>query len=110
MFVSPWLTIVCSPKAGKVNKNLERHIKAYKYVLHADSVDPSDGLPILALGHSAAPRVARPPAHFTGDIFVQPIDVQDPVENHRHMLATVATVAEYGYRLCLQIHKIIGVA
>lgn len=108
-FVSRHLTIVCSPKAGKINKELLRHIKAFKYVLHADSID-SDGLPILALEHSASPRVARPPESFTGDIFVQPIDVQDEVENRRHLNAAVNSAMKHGYRLCLQVHKIIGVA
>ncbi len=107
---SPHLTIVCSPKTGKVNKELEPHIKAYKYVVHADSVDPDDGLPVLALGHTASPRVARPPQFYTGDIFIQPIDVQDPVENQRHQDVAVKSALRYGYRLCLQVHKIIGVA
>lgn len=109
MLISPWLTIVCSPKAGKINKELAQHIHAFKYVLHADSVDPNDGLPILALDHTAAPRVARPPQGFTGDIYIQPIDVQDLAENDRHMKAAVSSALEHGYRLCLQIHKIIGV-
>lgn len=109
-FASPYLTIVCSPKAGRINKDLDRHIKAFKYVLHADSVDPDDGLPILALDHTAAPRVARPHPNFAGDIFIQPIDVQDPVDNARHLKAAVDSSLAHGYRLCLQMHKIIGVA
>ncbi len=109
LFMSPHLTIVCSPKAGKVNRELEKHIKAYKYVLSADSVDPDDGLPTLALDHTASPRVARPPQRFVGDVFIQPIDVQDPAENDRHMNAAVASSLQFGYRLCLQVHKLIGV-
>lgn len=102
-------TIVCSPKAGKVNKFLQRHIKAYKYVLNADSVDPTDGLPILALDHTASPRVARPHDGFTGDVFIQPVDVQNEKENQRHLEAAVASSLKFGYRLCLQLHKIIQV-
>lgn len=107
---SPHLTIVCSPKAGKISKELLPHIDAYKYVLHADSIDPEDGLPILALDHTASPRVARPPRFFPGIIFIQPIDVQDPFENARHLAAAVESSLNHGYRLCLQMHKIIGVA
>lgn len=105
----PRFTIVCSPKAGKVNKDLEPYIDAYKYVLNADSVDPEDGLPILALGHTASPRVARPPSYFDGSIFIQPIDVGDGIENERHLKAAVDSAMKHNYRLCLQVHKYIGV-
>lgn len=108
MFIHPHFHIVCSPKAGKVNKQLARHIKAYKYVIHADSVDPFDGLPILALDHSASPKVARPENDFKGIIYVQPIDVQDEQENKRHLKAAIDSCMNHGYRLCLQLHKIIG--
>ncbi len=107
-YIDPKFSVVCSPKAGKVNHKLERHITAYKYVLHADSVDLTDGLPTLALSHSASPRVARPHASFRGRIFVQPIDVQDEVENKRHLKAAINSCLNFGYCLGLQLHKIIG--
>ena len=103
------LTIVCSPKAGKINRHLMRHIKALKYVLSADSINPADGLPILALDHTASPQVARPSDDYAGLIYVQPIDVQDENENKRHLAAAVASSLKFGYRLCLQVHKLIGV-
>ncbi len=109
-FAHRHFTVVCSPKAGKVNKDLWRHIKALKYVLHADEIDPEDGLPIRALQHGAVPKVARPPEWWRGEIYVQPIDVQDLVENARHLKAAVESAMKFGYRLCLQTHKIIGVA
>lgn len=102
------LTIVCSPKAGKVNSNLEQFIDAYKYVLHADQVDPKDGLPTLALNHSASPRVARPHPNFSGRIYLQPVDEKDDVQNRRHLQAVIASVMKHGYTLGLQIHKIIN--
>ena len=55
------VTIVCSPKTGKVNKKLALFIDAYKYVLHADTM-ADDGLPIRALDHeTGSKRVARQP-------------------------------------------------
>ncbi len=108
LFIHPNFHIVCSPKAGKVNKSLYHHIKAYKYVVHADSIDPDDGLPILALEHSASPKVARPHAGFKGIVYVQPIDTQDPQENKRHLKAAIDSCMNHGYRLCLQLHKILG--
>lgn len=101
-------TIVCSPKTGNINKVLAPRINALKYVVHADYVDPQDGLPILALGHSAKPTTAKPPTDFDGIVFVQPIDVNNPIENARHLDAAIRSCMAYGYRLCVQIHKIIN--
>lgn len=104
------VTIVCSPKTGRVNEKLLPHISAFKYVLHADKVDPDDGLPLTALDHTAHPKLARPPAGFPSQsIYVQPVDVCNEAENKRHLSATVATVMKHGYRFGLQVHKIIGV-
>lgn len=105
--LSPEVTIVCSPKAGRINPRLAPMIDAYKYVLHADSIDPEDGLPIHVLGTKTGSRVARPPQGFRGDIFVQPIDVGDEKENKRHLHATIASAFKFGYILCLQLHKLI---
>lgn len=101
------VTIVCSPKTGTINKNLVPYIDALKYVVHADQIDPIDGLPLLALGHSARPTTAKPPEEFDGDIYVQPIDVEDPLENARHLDAAIRSCMKHGYTLCVQIHKMI---
>lgn len=102
------ITVVCSPKAGKINAQLGQHIDALKYVLHADQID-KDGLPVQALGHSARPVTAKPPHDFFGTIYVQPIDVQDDMQNQRHLAATIQSAMTHGYTLCLQVHKIINV-
>lgn len=107
--LDPEVTIVCSPKTGSVHKKLAERIDAFKYVLHADSIDLEDGLPILALGHSANPRVARPPKDFKGAVYVQPMDSKNELQNHRNQQAAVKSCMEFGYTLQLQIHKIIGV-
>lgn len=101
-------TVVCSPKAGSINRKLVPYIDALKYVVHADQIDPSDGLPILALGHSARPTTAKPPLDFQGIIYVQPIDVDNELENVRHLDAAIRSCMTFGYRLCVQIHKIIN--
>ena len=102
------ITVVCSPKAGKINAELAPQITALKYVLHAKSIDPEDGLPLKALAHPAAPRVARPPVGFKGPVYVQPIDVNNPIENNRHLDAAIRSCLKFGYTLCLQTHKIIN--
>jgi organic radical activating enzyme len=114
----PWdsIWVVCSPKAGKIAKLLEPHIDAYKYVMSADSVDPDDGLPILALDHTAKPKVARPTAvegKPAKPIYLQPCDpgkgFDNEVKYQRNINACVQSCKKHGYIFQLQTHKIIGV-
>jgi 7-carboxy-7-deazaguanine synthase len=101
--------IVVSPKAGKVNLDTAGRANAWKYVLDHRSVDPDDGLPILALDHSAKPRVARPVQDFpVGAIYVQPMDAQDVMINYKNQQAVVKTCMRYGYTLQLQTHKLLN--
>ncbi len=107
-YEDPGVVIVCSPKTGKISPKLLPHIHTLKYVLHADQINPLDGLPITALAHTASPQVARPPADFQGDILVHPIDVQNASENARHLDATIRSSLTFGYRLGIQLHKVIN--
>lgn len=102
------VTVVCSPKAGSINKHLAPHIDALKYVMDANDVG-DDGLPQHALEHPAEPQLARPPKDFAGTIYVQPMDEGEhhPQQNAEHLNACIRSVLCYGYTLCLQIHKII---
>jgi organic radical activating enzyme len=100
------MVIVCSPKAPNVHHNLQEHVTALKYVLSADSVNPHDGLPARVLGSRYS--IARPWPTFNGSIYVQPEDHQDLVRNKANVDAAVASCMKFGYRLCLQLHKIVG--
>lgn len=100
--------LVCSPKTGRVHPSIAYAACAFKYVMAADSVDPDDGLPVLALNHSARPRVARPPAHYKGPIYLQPMDSQDEATNSLNRAVCVASCLKYGYVLQLQVHKLLG--
>lgn len=101
------LWIVCSPKTGRVNTRLRPFISAYKYVVTADQVRRKDGLPLTALGHLAAPYLARPPKGFPVEwIYVQPVD---PDPGGANLEACIQSCYKFGYSLCLQQHKIIGV-
>lgn len=104
------VTIVCSPKAGRIARNLSPLMigkSIYKYVLNARMVDPDDGLPVLALDNPASPHVARPPTRSWERVYVQPMDAGSPEENNANLAAAVASCMRYGYRLCVQVHKII---
>lgn len=99
--------IVCSPKTGSVNSKILAHLPFFKYVLHADSVSEKDGLPILALDHSASPQVARPPQGSI--VYLQPMDCKDELQNELNLKAVTESCLKYGYILQLQIHKLLGV-
>lgn len=100
--------IVCSPKAGRVNPVTASLVCAYKYVMAHDSVG-KDGLPLLALGHSASPHVARPHEGFKGVTYLQPCDDKDVVINSANLRECVKSVMLHPYVLQLQVHKIIDV-
>lgn len=99
--------IVCSPKSGKVHYSIQSHAVCYKYVLHYQSVSAIDGLPILALDHSAKPEVARPP--LGTPIYLQPMDCQNETVNRLNQNAVLASCLRFGYIMQLQQHKLIGV-
>ena len=98
-------TIVCSPKTGKVNPNLEPFLYYYKYVVEVGHTHPHDGLPTRVLGHET--RVARPKLgeHLT---YIQPADEQDPARNAANLREAIAVCLKFNYRLCLQLQKIIN--
>ncbi len=99
------VTIVCSPKSGTVNKELQPFVDYLKYVMEADHVSPEDGLPTLALG-GVSP--ARPWMGFEGDIYLNPMDAQDEKQNQRNLKACADSCLKYGYTLGVQMHKLLG--
>jgi len=99
--------VVCSPKTGSVNCKLQPYITSYKYVLHSEYVE-EDGLPSKALGHAAAPYVARPHDGFKGDIYLQPEDTGDQLQNKLNEDAVVQSCLKHGYRVQLQLHKLLN--
>ena len=102
--------VVVSPKTGKVHPDTAAVANAYKYVLNGDSYDPADGLPIRALGHTAHPRVARPPEGFPlGAIYVQAADRKDPALNAYNERTALAACKKFGYTFQIQLHKYLNV-
>lgn len=100
------LSIVCSPKTPALAAKMWRWIDQLKYVVKDGSVD-DDGLPLISVG-SQYGRPSRPPAHWKGQIYVQPLDVQDPRLNEKNRKAAVDSCMKHNYRLCLQIQKIVS--
>lgn len=100
------LSIVCSPKTAGVNAALAQHIGYLKYILRAGEVDGADGLPTSSLNYGVRP--VRPWPGFTGEVYIQPLDEQDPAANKANQDAAVASCLKFGYTLCLQLHKLVG--
>lgn len=107
-FLAPNLTVVCSPKSGKLNAELLPYINYFKYVVKHDDVDVYDGLPTHALDHPVGKRVARPPEGFPRHkVFIQPVDIQDSMENEASLRAAMTSARNFGYTLCIQTHKLL---
>jgi 7-carboxy-7-deazaguanine synthase len=104
----PWFNIVCSPKTGKTHPSLNPYIVAWKYVLSAKSI-ATDGLPILILGHSASPQVARPNQGHQAPVYLQACDDKNDADNQLNQAACVQSCLKYGYTLQLQIHKYLNI-
>lgn len=102
------LTIVCSPKTGQLNSNLEPLISCYKYVVASDNYDNSDGLPIkVSQGSSSRIKLAKP--KNSKPVYLSPMDEYDKAKNLLNQRVVVEQCLKHNYILSLQVHKIIGV-
>lgn len=96
---------IVSPKTAHIHEHC-MFATAFKYVLSADDLD-IDGLPIRALGHKAKPRIARPPLTFRGEVYVNPMDAQDLIANQANLAACRESALHHGYRMGIQLHKLL---
>lgn len=102
---NPALTIVCSPKTGSIHPKLFPHIKAFKYVITATQVD-IDGLPLQVLEHPVPRNVAKPRQGAL--VYVQAADEVNFTLNNDNMKEAIRSSMFFGYTLCVQIHKLVG--
>lgn len=100
--------IMCSPKTGRLDEKLAKYVSAYKYVIDHRDVNLLDGLPTKVLGLKGG-LPARPPKDFKGQVFVQPADAHNELINKLNLECCKDSVFNFGYTLCLQIHKLIKV-
>ncbi len=101
------VTMVCSPKSTGIAYEMEERLQNYKYVVKAGEIDPSDGLPTSSLMAGVRPYRPRRP-DLRPAIYVQPCDEQDALANKANTEAAVKSCMDFGYRLCLQTHKIVN--
>lgn len=121
--LEPWirngyLMIVCSPKTPKVNEALALHCNHWKYIIRAGQLDREDGLPNRSTQKpgtmgDASQRLYRPWDHDRpteleahDQIWVSACDEHDAERTGINVVEAARVAMSYGYRLCLQIHKI----
>lgn len=112
--------LVCSPKTPRVHMNVALHCDHWKYVVKAGELDLNDGLPRRGtqlktreqLQTLYRPIKLRHPDSQAGaveTIWLSPMDEYDAQKNRANMEAARDACLRYGYRLSLQIHKLIEV-
>lgn len=101
------LTVVVSPKSGKVHQKINIHADAWKYVVSIDGTDQQDGLPTASTQvRGRTVRIARP--GNSAPIYVQPMDEYDDEKNKLNIALATKISMQHGYRLCMQVHKYAG--
>ena len=103
--------IVCSPKTPKVHRAVIHHTNAWKYILRAGQIDENDGLPTGSTqfeGCTDGKSVYRPHPNNSVPIYVHPCDDGDAVRNAHNLRAAADSALKYGYRLGVQMHKLVG--
>ncbi len=94
--------IVCSPKAPDgqyfpLRPDILPRITALKFLVSK-----------FRPNYQTIPELGQTEYHIP--IYVQPIDEQDADKNKENHNLAVKLCQESGYRLCLQLHKIVGIA
>lgn len=93
--------IICSPKPNApLHSTLKKYICAYKYIITKSNSLNGIGLP--------ADCEMPIEEDFHIPIFVQSCDHGNKEDNARALKRTIKTAMQHGYRLSLQMHKLIG--
>lgn len=123
LFYSGRVVLVCSPKTPRIHPKIALHCLHYKYIIRAGELDAVDGLPNRGTQRSnkgVEQRLYRPDMsqhplghHLTSPsritIWVSPCDDYDAEANAANLLAVTHLALTFGYRVSLQVHKILAV-
>jgi 7-carboxy-7-deazaguanine synthase len=106
--------VVVSPKTSFVHPITARLAVAYKYIIRdADKFHAETGTPITAT-QAGAPTdrdvtLARPPVHLPkSSIILQPCDEGDEAINAKNRHKCYELAMRHGYRVGLQLHKLLN--
>lgn len=104
----PWedVTVVCSPKSGKLHPDIIDNVGIYKYVVGEEDIESKDGFPIGLTQGSG-----KPPAKVsTQNVWLTPRDDKSKNTNRNNTSVAVMLCQKFNFRLNAQVHKFIGVA
>lgn len=115
------LTIVCSPKTGKVHASVVEHCRDWKYIVSTSDILTEDGLPSSSTQREGMrQRIFTPELTRNNTIWLQPREeyllsrggyagrASDREATLRNMQLAGELAMKYGYRLTLQTHKLLG--
>lgn len=101
--------LIVSPKTPSINERCFKHAAAFKYLIKAGCVGMSDGLPVLNTQVADGKPLPLAGPSDNAEVFVQPLDELDMARNQQNAVAAAEIAMRFGYRLSLQMHKIVGV-
>jgi 7-carboxy-7-deazaguanine synthase len=104
--MSGQVKIVCSPKTPTIHAMVANHCSDWKYIVRDGETSLLDGLPNRSTqieGKEQQLYRAK-----SGVIYVQPCDEGDAKKNYENTQLTALTSMTFGYRLSLQLHKLVG--
>lgn len=112
------VVLVCSPKTPRIHPKIEFYCRHWKYIIRDDKgVQTPDGLPGYGTQRSTENtpmQLYRPPVpdrlRGKDTIWVSPCDEYDKDKNLTNQDHARDLVLKFGYRLSLQVHKIVNVA
>lgn len=106
-------SIVCSPKTGKVNENVQMMCDDYKYIIREGMSLGVDGLPNSSTQDRQIEQGLWRPSNRAVRIWLQPCEEYndgkpDAAATAVNMKLAAQLAMRYGYRLSLQLHKVVG--
>lgn len=104
----PDVTLVCSPKTPKVHPMVQRACRHWKYVVAAGKTN-IHGLPCEnTQDKDGAPRDLFRDVPEGSTVWISPRDDHDGAKNEQNLGTAVQVCLDHGYRLSLQVHKLVG--
>jgi organic radical activating enzyme len=104
--VHPALCIVVSPKTPVLAQGVRLRASAWKYILRAGEVSPSDGLPIASTQRKGTVTLPARPTNLA-PVYISPCDERDPVANAENRRVVAYAAMRHGYTVSLQVHKLL---
>ena len=105
------VVLVCSPKTPKVHPAMNQYCNHWKYIIRAGEISSTDGLPNRGTqrGTMNTEQILYRAPKGLNVIWVSPCDDYDVEKNAANLEAVKQVALVHGYRISLQMHKILNV-